>query len=114
MVRWVEIQPDLGSRFAGEMDHAQSAGNKIPFANRFVDRNGGEWRHLIRARDKASGAARPKQLGVPKVVTIGPARGAGVKKYGGESGPLALEIVNQFAISTAFIGVSGITDEAIT
>jgi DeoR/GlpR family transcriptional regulator of sugar metabolism len=33
---------------------------------------------------------------------------------GGISGPLALEIVNQFSISTAFIGVSGITDEAIT
>ena len=27
---------------------------------------------------------------------------------------LALEIVNQFAISTAFIGASGITDEALT
>ena len=36
------------------------------------------------------------------------------RKSGGISGPLALEIVNQFAISTAFIGVSGITDEAIT
>jgi hypothetical protein len=71
MVRQVEIQPDLAGRFAGEMDHAQSAGNQIPFANRFVDRNGGELRHLIRARDKASGAARPKQLGVPNVVTIG-------------------------------------------
>ena len=71
MVRWVKIQPDLAGRFAGEMDHAQSAGNQIPFANRFVDRNGGELRHLIRPRDKASGAARPKQLGVPNVVTIG-------------------------------------------
>src|SRR3984893_3599203 len=69
MVRWVKIQPDLAGRFAGEMDHAQSAGNQIPLANRFVDRNGGELRHLIRARDKASGAARPKQLGVPNVVT---------------------------------------------
>ena len=28
-------------------------------------------RHLIRARDKASAAARAKQLGVPNVVTIG-------------------------------------------
>jgi hypothetical protein len=27
--------------------------------------------HLIRARDKASAATRPKQLGVPNVVTIG-------------------------------------------
>jgi DeoR/GlpR family transcriptional regulator of sugar metabolism len=36
------------------------------------------------------------------------------RKSGGISGPLALEIINQFAISTAFIGVSGITDEAIT
>ncbi len=36
------------------------------------------------------------------------------RKSGGISGPLALEIVNQFAISTAFIGASGITDEAIT
>src|ERR1700730_5122138 len=34
--------------------------------------------------------------------------------FGGISGPLALEIVNQFAIATAFIGASGITDEAIT
>jgi hypothetical protein len=31
----------------------------------------GELRHLIRARDKASAATRPKQLGVPNVVTIG-------------------------------------------
>jgi hypothetical protein len=66
-----KIQPDFAGRFAGEMDHAQSAGNQIPFANRFVDRNGGELRHLIRARDKASAVARPKQLGVPNVVTIG-------------------------------------------
>src|SRR5215469_320503 len=36
------------------------------------------------------------------------------RKSGGIAGPLALEIVNQFAIATAFIGVSGITDEAIT
>jgi DeoR/GlpR family transcriptional regulator of sugar metabolism len=36
------------------------------------------------------------------------------RKSGGVSVPLALEIVNHFAISTAFIGVSGITDEAIT
>jgi DeoR/GlpR family transcriptional regulator of sugar metabolism len=36
------------------------------------------------------------------------------RKSGGISGPLALETVNQFAISTAFIGVSGITDEALT
>jgi DeoR/GlpR family transcriptional regulator of sugar metabolism len=36
------------------------------------------------------------------------------RKSGGISGPLALEIVNQFAISTAFIGVSGITEEALT
>jgi DeoR/GlpR family transcriptional regulator of sugar metabolism len=36
------------------------------------------------------------------------------RKSGGISGPLALEIVNQFAISTAFIGASGITDEALT
>jgi DeoR/GlpR family transcriptional regulator of sugar metabolism len=36
------------------------------------------------------------------------------RKSGGVSGPLALEIANQFAISTAFIGASGITDEAIT
>ena len=56
-----------------EMDHAQSAGNQIPFANRFVDRNGGQLRHLIRARDKASAAARPKQLGVPNVVNDAPA-----------------------------------------
>ena len=27
--------------------------------------------HLLRARDNASAAARPKQLGVPNVVTIG-------------------------------------------
>src|ERR1700730_14425135 len=71
MVRWVKIQPDLAGRFAGEMDHAQSAGNQIPFANRFVDCNGGELRHLVRADDKASGAARPQQLDVPNVVTIG-------------------------------------------
>jgi hypothetical protein len=71
VVRWVKIQPDLAGRFAGEMDHAQSGCNQIPFANRFVDRNRGELRHLIRARDKASGAARPKQFGVPNVVTIG-------------------------------------------
>jgi DeoR/GlpR family transcriptional regulator of sugar metabolism len=36
------------------------------------------------------------------------------RKSGGISGPLALEIVNQFAIATAFIGVSGITDESLT
>jgi DeoR family fructose operon transcriptional repressor len=36
------------------------------------------------------------------------------RKSGGISGPLALEIIHQFAISTAFIGVSGITDEALT
>jgi DeoR/GlpR family transcriptional regulator of sugar metabolism len=36
------------------------------------------------------------------------------RKSGGVSGSLALEIANQFAISTAFIGASGITDEAIT
>ena len=36
------------------------------------------------------------------------------RKSGGIAGPLALEIVNQFAIATAFIGVSGITDDAIT
>ncbi len=36
------------------------------------------------------------------------------RKSGGVSGPLALEIVNQFAIATAFIGASGITDEAIS
>src|ERR1700736_5383519 len=71
MVRWVKIQPYLAGRLAGEMDYAQSAGNQIPFANHFVDRNGGELRHLIRARDKASAATRPKQLGVPNVVTIG-------------------------------------------
>ena len=36
------------------------------------------------------------------------------RKSGGISGPLALEIIHQFAISTAFIGVIGITDEALT
>lgn len=36
------------------------------------------------------------------------------RQSGGVSGPLALEIVNHFSIATAFIGVSGITDEAIT
>jgi DeoR family fructose operon transcriptional repressor len=36
------------------------------------------------------------------------------RRSGGISGPLALEIVSQFAIATAFIGASGITDEAIT
>jgi DeoR/GlpR family transcriptional regulator of sugar metabolism len=36
------------------------------------------------------------------------------RKSGGISGPLALEIVNQFSIATAFIGASGITEEAIT
>lgn len=36
------------------------------------------------------------------------------RKTGGISGPLALEIVNHFSISTAFIGATGITDEAIT
>jgi hypothetical protein len=56
----VKIQPDLAGRFAGEMDHVQSAGNQVPFANRFVDRNGGELRHLVRAHHKASAAARPK------------------------------------------------------
>src|ERR1700730_7879263 len=69
-MRWVKIQPDLAGRFAGEMDHAQSAGNEIPFPNRFIDRNGGELRQLVHARDKASAVARPKQLGVPNVVTI--------------------------------------------
>jgi hypothetical protein len=53
------------------MNHAQSAGNQVPFANRFVDRNGGELRHLIRARDEVSAEARPKELDVPNVVTIG-------------------------------------------
>jgi hypothetical protein len=71
MVRWVKIQPDLAGRFAWEMDYAQSAGNQIPFVNRFVDHNGGELRDLIRARDQASTAPRPKQLDVPTVVTIG-------------------------------------------
>ena len=71
MVRWVKVQPDLAWRFAGEMDHAHSAGNQIPFANGFVDRNGRELRHLIRACDQASAAALPKKLGVPNVVTIG-------------------------------------------
>jgi hypothetical protein len=50
---------------------ATGAGNQIPFGNRFVDRNGGELRQLICARDKVSAATRPKQLGVPNVVTIG-------------------------------------------
>ena len=49
----------------------RAPGNQIPFANHFVDRNGGELRHLIRARDKASAATRPKQLDVPNVITIG-------------------------------------------
>jgi DeoR/GlpR family transcriptional regulator of sugar metabolism len=36
------------------------------------------------------------------------------RNSGGVSGPLALEIVKQFAIATAFIGASGITREALT
>jgi hypothetical protein len=55
MVRWVKIHPDLAGRFAGEMDHAQSAG----------DHNGRQLRHLVRAGDKASATTRPTQLGVP-------------------------------------------------
>jgi DeoR/GlpR family transcriptional regulator of sugar metabolism len=35
-------------------------------------------------------------------------------KTGGISGPLALEIIERFSIATAFIGGSGITEEAIT
>jgi DeoR/GlpR family transcriptional regulator of sugar metabolism len=36
------------------------------------------------------------------------------RKSGGVSGPLALEIIRQFSFATAFIGASGITDEAVT
>jgi DeoR/GlpR family transcriptional regulator of sugar metabolism len=36
------------------------------------------------------------------------------RKSGGVSGPLALEILKQFSIATAFIGASGIADEAVT
>jgi len=36
------------------------------------------------------------------------------RKTGGISGPLALEIIERFSIATAFIGASGITEEAIT
>jgi DeoR/GlpR family transcriptional regulator of sugar metabolism len=36
------------------------------------------------------------------------------RKSGGISGPLALEIIERFSIATAFIGASGITEEAIT
>ena len=36
------------------------------------------------------------------------------RKSGGISGPLALEIINHFSIATAFIGASGIAEEAIT
>jgi DeoR/GlpR family transcriptional regulator of sugar metabolism len=36
------------------------------------------------------------------------------RKSGGVSGPLALEILKQFSIATAFIGASGITEKAVT
>ena len=56
VLRWIEIQPDLTSRFAVEMDHAQGVRNQVHFADRFVNRYRGELRHLIRARDEVSTA----------------------------------------------------------
>ena len=74
------------------MDHAQSACNQIPFANHFVDRNGDELRHLIRARDKAGAATRPKQLGVPNVAGLAVAVGEGKVEDGSQYAAVSFEI----------------------
>jgi hypothetical protein len=51
--------------------YTRRGGPLSPLRNRFVDRNGGELHHLIRARNEVSAEARPKQFDVPNVVTIG-------------------------------------------
>ena len=48
--------------------------------------------------------------GITHILLGGQMRG----KTGGISGPIALEIIERFSIATAFIGASGITEEAIT
>ena len=60
MERRVKIEPDLARRFARKMDHAQSACHQAAFADRFVNREGGELGHLIRARHEVRAVARLK------------------------------------------------------
>ena len=80
MVRWVEVQPDLTGRFSREMDHAQSAGNKVPFANCFINRNGRKPRYLIRTV-RESGTAREGEA-MQEGEAVREARGAGRGRSG--------------------------------